>query len=568
MRGSRGVARLSFCLASVALGMPTIPAHAMPTFTDITASAGIDYVQWDGIPKAPPGYSSSFYGDELWQSGGAAAGDFDRDGLVDLYVTRQFQSPILYRNTGQGTFVDVTAQAGLTFNNSSAGTNGAAWGDIDNDGDLDLYVTALHSYRYYLYTNNGNGTFSEEAVARGADLTNTVSRSGQSVAFGDYDRDGYLDIAAAEWLRRRSSSQFNSQSGLRLLKNQGGANAGKFTDTTASAGLVIPGDPTSASKPPVSFTPRFADMDRDGKTDMIVTSDFGTSQLFWGKGDGTFQNGTLAAGVGTETSGMGSTVADYDRDGLLDWFVTSIDYGTTSSSEGNRLYRNRGDRTFSDRTSAGGVRKGDWGWGTAFLDFDNDTLADIVMTNGSQLFGFVDQMKLWRNAGNGSFTDVSAAAGVNDGRFGTGLLTFDFDNDGDLDIYVVNNAGKPLLLRNDGGNLNDWLRVKTVGRESNRDGIGAFITLTDASLSKPIVLEMDGGSNYLSQSEMIAHFGLGDFTGTIDRVSILWPSGRMQDFFDVSPNQVLLADEGSVIPEPATIVLLGAVLAAGALRRR
>ncbi len=247
-------------------------------------------------------------------------------------------------------------------------------------------------------------------------------------------------------------------------------------------------------------------MDGDGWQDLVVAGDFNTSRLFWNNRDGTFTDGTDQANVGTDENGMGSAVGDYDGDGDLDWFVTSIHDEKDSCADtlcswggsGNRLYRNEGGRTFSDQTDAAGVRNGGWGWGASF---------------------------------------------------------FDYDNDGDLDLFVVNNAGQPLLYRNDLDSTASWLAVDLVGTLSNRNGIGAkiFVDLDLTVTGDELVREIDGGSNFLGQSAFTAHFGLGELDSPIDLIEIRWPGGNVQQLYNVAANQRLTVRE---VPEPATVILL------------
>ena len=503
-------------------------AHAVDgaTFTDVTGLAGVAYTQYSG--------SANIY-TYIDMTGGAAAGDVDGDGWTDLFVTRLDGSDILFRNKGDGTFENVSSAAGFTL---SRPTNGAAFGDIDNDGDLDLYLTTTIHNRFYLYVNDGAGHFSEQAVARGAQIQNNSFAYGQSVAFGDYDRDGYLDLATGDWGNSAAVSS------ARLLKNQGNANPGYFTDASASSGTD-----QFATSNAFRFSPRFSDLNDDGLPDLAFSADFYNSQLFWSNGDGTFAEGTTAANVGTDHNGMGSTVGDFDGDGDMDWFVTAIqeDPGDPDPlyDSGNRLYVNNGDGTFTDGTDAAGVRASGWAWGTSFLDYDNDGDLDLIATNGwRDGYHDDDRTTLWQN-NNGVFTDVSDASGITDTDQGRGLLTLDYDNDGDLDVFIVNNGGQPILYRNDGGNDNDWLRITTVGTVSNRNGIGARITVDpDSSIEgDEMVHDIDGGSNFLSQSEMVAQFGLGTHADTVDVVTIRWPSGITQKFFNVAPNAELQAIE-------------------------
>jgi hypothetical protein len=524
-------------IAAVSATVFAVSAHpdsaSAVVYTNVTGSvasgfSGINHVQ-------NPGYAT---GSGFLRTGGAAAGDFNNDGWVDLFVTRLNNRPLLYRNNGgDGTFTDVASAAGFTV---ALPANGPAWGDIDNDGDQDLYVTSSGGTQFYMYVNDGNGHFSEQAVQRGAAVEG-VFRYGQSVTFGDYDSDGYLDIHTNDWGNDISVST------SRLLHNLGAANPGHFEDVTAAAGLNVyrPSHFYSGETDTNSYrhSSTFTDLDGDGHPDLVIAGDFKTSQLFWNNGDGTFTDGTLAAGLGSDEDGMGTTVGDFDGDGRLDWFITAlVDVpGQIDDHSGNRLFRNNGDRTFADQTDLGGVRDSGWSWGTTFLDHDNDGDSDLFVTNGwNPGLPFPDQSHVYQND-NGVFTDVSNASGVTDTGQGRGLLSLDYDNDGDLDVFIVNHGAKPILYRNDGGNANDWLKIKVEGTVSNRDGIGAFITVDpDASVvGDEIVREINAGSNFLSQNELTAHFGLGLNSGTIDLITIVWPSGAVQQLGNVSTNQVL-----------------------------
>ncbi|WP_197531436.1 CRTAC1 family protein [Posidoniimonas corsicana] len=497
-------------------------AHGV-TFTDVTTAAGINHVQT--IPALIEGLP----GDAFF-TGGAAAGDFDGDGRVDLVFTRLNDSDLLYRNRGDGTFEARPLTAGFPL---PTYTNGVVSGDVDNDGDLDLYMTTVNYTRNYLYLNDGAGVFTDAGVAHTAALASGVSRSGQGATFGDYDNDGYLDLATGDWGNTVADSH------SRLLRNLGAAQPGGFEDVTAAAGIdVYRADRT------FRYAPRFVDLDRDGHTDLTFAADFQTSQLFWNNGDGTFSDGTIDAGVGTDFNGMGSTFGDYDGDGDLDWFITNItnDPRYPGPFGGfNRLYRNDGDRQFTDVTQAAGVRDSRWSWGTTFLDYDNDGDLDLAATNGYNGAGWEDDRTyLWQNTA-GVFADVSEASGVLDRDQGRGLIHLDYDADGDLDLLVINHAAAPVLYRNDGGNDGHYLRIETEGVVSNRDGIGAWITITPdlEDPSRELVWEIDGGSSFLSQSERTAHFGLGASAEPVDLVTIEWPSGIVQRLYDVTVDQTL-----------------------------
>lgn len=578
----RHLARLLVVVAGFWLSLAT-SAAAQPVFTDVTAAAGLTYLQHTA--QSPPNcvFSGNPPGCEPDRmSGGAAVGDFDGDGLPDLYVTRLDATDILFRNKGDGTFEDVTTDAGLS--SFDLDSNGAAFGDIDRDGDLDLYVSVLGvaldpvNNRHYLFVNQGDGTFVEEAVARSAAIDPGLERRGFSIAFGDYDRDGWIDLHVNEWLSLSGST------GSRLLRNLGPGSPGVFTDATIAAGVDVFGS--------YPFASAFADLDDDGWSDLVIAGDFSTSKLFWNNGDGTFTDGTAAAGVGTDENGMGSTIGDYDGDGDLDWFVTAIfDADETCETDpcnwgytGNRLYENEGARVFSDATDAAGVREGFWGWGSAFFDYDNDGDLDLVMTNGvdfpstpAETAFHADPMRFWENDGAGVFTEKSTLVGLTDTGSGKGLLVFDYDDDGDLDLFLVNNAAGPALYRNDGGNASDWLRVETIGTDSNLEGLGAKVTIKPVALGPTQVREIGVGSHYLGQSERTAHFGLGTGTSPVYNVTISWPSGSIQQFSNVARNTTLVALEPTIVPVPIltgtgltvlTVLLLLMFSAALAIKQR
>ncbi len=512
-------------------------AHAQ-SFEDVTAGAKLHYEQWQPtVPEAPIKESIGI------MTGGAATADSNSDGWPDLFVTRYDDSDILFINNGDGTFSDQSIAHGFT---EAAPTNGVAWADMDNDGDPDIYLSVTTTSgsplpsRFRYYENRGSAGYVEIGQNNGAALTSQHGHSGFSIAVGDYDRDGWLDAYTCQWNPRGDNRQSI------LLRNRGGT----FENVTNDAGVNV----YDTNKRSFPLNACFSDLDRDRWPDLVIAGDFGTSRLFWNK-SGRFTDGTKFAQVGTDENGMGLTIGDYDRDGLFDFFVTSIydpepDEGNPWGSTGNRLFRNRGNRIFEDTTETAGVRDGAWGWGTAFIDYDNDTDLDLIMTNG---YGapFVDfghewlenPMVLWRNHGDGKFSDVSEEEGIADTRRGKGLLTFDYDRDGDLDVFVANNAGSPVLYRNNSNSDHAWLRILPTGNYSNRDGVGCLVTVKANETVPEQIQEISGGSNYLSASERVCHFGLGDFSGEVESVTIEWPSGITQQFKDIPVNQEFAVEE-------------------------
>lgn len=530
--------------------LAAVPAAEAQTFTDVSASA------LPGIATAPGavGIAADF-------TGGGAVGDCDGDGRPDIYLTGG-RHDLLYRNRGDGTFEDVTVAAGL---GTERGTRGAAFGDVDGDGDLDLFVTGYARARHFLFVNDGTCSFTEEAAERGVDVD--TSALGRSASFGDYDRDGFLDLFVTE-LAAEVLNPGVPPPVSHLFRNRGAAQPGFFDDVTLAAGVALDAfEGTQDGTFP--FTPLFSDLDADGWPDLAMVSDFGESRLFWNGRNGRFVDGTVAAGVGTDEHGMGGVVGDFDGDGRLDLFVTSIFVANHPLGTGNRLYRNLGDRQFADVTEVAGVRDGSWGWGTDGFDFDNDGDLDIVQTNGAgvlddpfvgdefdgvDLSSFVnDPVRLWRNEGNGGFTEVGVASGLVDQGIGYGLSTFDYDADGDLDVLLLHDCCEPpKLFRNDGGNANAWLDVELEGRCAQRQGIGAIVTVQLTGDVRPLVREVSASSTYLAQNGTARlHFGLGAPAATVETVRVRWLSGSEQTIEQPAPNALLRIVEPDDCQVPA-----------------
>lgn len=521
-------------------------------FTDQTRAAGLDYTETPPTLPDCNGFPKPFV---CWAGifrGGAAVGDVDGDGRDDLFVARLYDPPLLFRNRGDGTFEDVTVAAGLAL---PIHPIAAAFGDIDNDGDQDLFVTTVFSTRHYLFVNDGSGVFSEQAIVRGVAADDGNPHWGMSVAFGDYDRDGWLDVYASDWAFSLATGPGRGTSHSRLFRNLGAAQPGFFEDTTSTAGVLL--EAFGRVQP---FSPTFVDLDADGWQDLTIVSDAGQTRLFWNDGDATFTDGTVAAGVALTGSEMGSTFADFDLDGDLDWFVSAIScvppYGPGPTCGGNNFYRYDGARSFSQANDDAGVRTGHWGWGAVFFDADNDGDPDLAHVNGQSMpfesFEGLDgvenyhhdPMIFFENDGSGQMTEKAAAVGLLDRGEGKGLLTFDYDDDGDLDLVLTNTGAGVKLYRNDGGNAAGWLRVRTVGTVSNRDGRGARVSVQATESAPTQIREIGVGSHFLGQSERIAHFGLGPGTDPVHSVRVDWPaSGASQEWSNVPRNDTLTATE-------------------------
>jgi hypothetical protein len=517
------------------------PALERGRFVDVSAHAGVRG------PDADP--CSDALADCLATSmtGGVAAADFDADGFPDLYVTRLRARDSLYLNCRNGRFADVTEALGL--NKADEASNGAAWADVDGDGDLDLFVTTFGkaAKRHYLYLQE-DGTFREDGLNRGVAMWNEGPLYGTSAAFGDYDDDGYLDLYVGEWRRDDAVPEGEpTRNHARLFRNRGASTPGFFEDTTERAGVTMGGTSDNGVIKLAGafvFTPVFADLDDDGALDLALASDFGSSRLFWNNRDGTFEDGTAEANVGSDQAGMGASIADYDGDGRLDWFVTSI-FEPRRRYNGNRLYRNRGKRRFVDTTDVMGVRDIGWGWGDAMLDYDNDADLDLLAVAGftdTDIFlkEYVGKFSLWRHGKTEACEEMAARIAPAPNGQGRGVAVLDFDKDGDEDVFVVYREVYDALLRNDVVTQDQhFLRVELRGK-SNRFGIGGRVTLTAASGSQ--LRELHAGSGYLSQSENVAHFGLGAAGAAVD-LKVRMPGGATRTFRDVAVDRSVLIVE-------------------------
>lgn len=541
-------------------------------FQDVTLDSGIDYEQNDLAvrPFSNPSALDLQDIEVLYMSGGAAIGDFDQDSYADIYATRINQPDILYHNNGDGTFTDVTIASGIL---REKGSSGAAWIDVDRDGDLDLYVTSLLDTRSYLFLNDGKGVFKEDAQSRSAYADDGLVKSPFSVGVGDFDKDGFADLFTTNW--HKGFSDGKKVSASQLLQNKGAEKPGYFRDVTAESGIngIFPSTRVDLRDLPgtYAFTPQFGDLDKDGYEDLVIAADFGGSRLYWGRAKGDFDLADRSIGIASDENGMGSVLADFDNDGYQDWFVTSVlDPLKTCFSmpclwghTGNRLYMNNGNRTFSDQTDNAGVRDGGWGWGAVAFDYDNDGDLDLAMTNGmvmqvnmsfmpadmpntdKMLAPFLnDSLKLWVNDGKGHFKENALEAGLRNSLSGKALLSFDYDNDGDLDLFLVNNGQKPALYRNDGGNKNHWIRFVP---DSDNPILGTKITLKNLSTDSIQYRELDAGVGFAGQSQQMAHFGLGSISkGEFFEVNILWPDGSVEVLNNLEVDNVYVLKKGKV----------------------
>ena len=455
----------------------------------------------------------------------------------------------LYLNFGDGTFDDVTVQAGISARHRGLGS---VVGDYDGEGWLDLFVTSHGAARselpapgdHLLYRNLGltEGTgvprFVEVAAAAGVATTSADWPSGTGAVFGDYDLDGDLDLFVAAWTRYVGGNV--------LFRNEGADATPRFIPVTEAAGLDL-----DAAQ---IFTPRLSDMDGDRCPELVLTGDYGTSAYYRNRCDGTFS--TVAAhGTGLDDNGMGAAVADLDNDGRLDWYVTSVFSERPriqTPGTGNYLYMNVDGHRYEDAhpSRASVLVDGGWGWGAAAVDLDHDGVLDLVETNGwrgANLDGVAEWLRertyVYRNQGGFVFRKVGIEAGLlHDGQ-GRGLLRADFDNDGDQDLVIFNNRGRPALVRNEldvsSGTAN-WLRVflDAAGQPGVApDGIGSRV---EATVDRRVLVRyLEAGSGYLGTHELSAHFGLGD-ASRVSNLLVRWANGQVTRLQDVAANQTLV----------------------------
>lgn len=524
------------------------PDYPRVTFTDVTQAAGIDVHHFSGrrTSQLPEDVGS-----------GAAWGDYDGDGRLDLYVVNEVgpltmtpeevaASPIhnaLYRNNGDGTFAEVSAAAGVDFRGWGMG---AAWGDVDNDGRPDLFVTAYGENVFY--HNDGDGTFTERTAPAGLG-----GRTGfwTGASWGDYDRDGFLDLYVTGYVRYvpepggQASLQYDAEVPASLnpssfvpernllYHNEGD---GTFTEVAEQAGVS---DPNGRG-----FAAAWADFDEDGWPDLYVANDVSDNVLFRNRGDGTFDDVSHEALVADYRGAMGIAVGDWDGDTDVDLFITHW------IAQENALYNNmRADAARlgqpqldgfqfmdeADRYGLGQVALDFIGWGTSFFDYDNDGRLDLFVVNGStfqqaeapHLLAPMRDQLFWNRGPEEGFFEVSPVAGdyFRKALVGRGAAFGDYDDDGDVDVFVVNNGGPGVLLRNDGGSGNRWIKVHLTGRQSNRQAIGARLRVVAGGRVQ--VRQVGAQPSYGSQNSLVEHVGLGT-AARVDTLEVVWPSGQRQ----------------------------------------
>lgn len=437
-------------------------------------------------------------------AGGAAVGDYDGDGDLDIYVELgDADANALFRNRGDGTFEDVAAEAGVALPGHSG--SGALFVDVDGDGRLDLIVPGIEHSSTHLFRNVGGGRFEDISELLPFDVDPMVS-----VSAGDFDGDGDLDLFFGRWGSRAGACH--------LFENRGSLG---FRCADKASGLE-----ELSRAPPWTFAGVFARVDEDDAPDLLVSADYGTSSIWWGDLGGGFRRADVAL---DDENGMGSAVGDFDGDGDLDWFVTSIwdGDGVTEGNwgtSGNRLYRNDGSRGWSDATDEARVRNGDWGWGAAFCDLDLDGHLDLVHVNGwprgSAQFRDTPA-RLFVGSSFGRFVERGRSLGFDERGDGRGVICFDADRDGDLDLLISNFEGPIRLWRSQGRETRSSLFVHLEDEGPNPFGVGASVYLftEDATTRR----EISASTGYGGHPPAEAHFGKVPENA---RVRVRWPDGE------------------------------------------
>jgi len=550
---------LHLTILAALLASPIQNNSSAPTsvqFKDITGPSGIAF-------KHALSPEKKYIAESM--SGGVALFDYDNDGYLDIFFVNsltvemaranQKSQSALYRNNHDETFSDVTAKAKV----GDVGWGmGCAVGDFNNDGFDDLYVTSIGPD--HLFKNNGNGTFTDVAQKAGV----SDPRFSTGAAFLDYDNDGHLDLFVTNYVSFDLNNlppfgegpmcQFKGvpvQCGPRGLPGAGDSlfrnnGDGTFTDVSKKAGVAD-------SRGYYGLDVVGSDFDGDGWVDVFVANDSTPNFLYHNNGNGTFseiglESGTALNKNGSEQGCMGVTLGDYNHDGLLDMFITNFD------DEYNVLYRNDGRTSFTDishEAQLAMVSLPYVGWGTKFFDYDNDGWLDLFIANGHaypQRDRYRQRKLVHRNNRDGTFLEVAAqlGSGMMEEYASRGTAFGDIDNDGDVDIVVNNLDGVPQLLRNDGGNTNNSILIKTTGTKSNRNGIGAKLKVVAGDLVQ--VEEVRSGGSYISQNDLRLHFGLEKRT-KVDLIQVRWPSGVVDTLTNIPANKIVIFKEGKGLVE-------------------
>lgn len=515
------------------LSLCLVPNLYSQTFYDVSELAGV-------VQRETPIDENS----GTWMGPGAASADYDNDGCwLDIFVVGDGGLPnALYHNNGDRTFTDIAEKAGVA---NTPNGRGCVWFDYNNDGWRDLFVTCVGPN--FLFKNNGDGTFTD--VSELARITNELH--GTNAAVADYDHDGWLDIYITNWGRPASLLVFDPEPRTNVLyRNLGN---GSFEDVAVDAGVADDG---------IGWGAVFFDYDGDTWPDIFVANDHGPDKLYRNRGDGTFDDVSEQSGIvtlirGKPTGAMGLCVGDYDNDTDLDLFVTNYDE--------DLLWRNNGDGTFTNVAEQVGVANVGVGWYATFVDYDNDGWRDLYVVNGNvDNSQKTNRNRLYHNDRNGKFVDRSDSLNTTVEVVGRGATAGDFDNDGDVDFFVVNNTGNTLLLNNidppyptsfesyptiRDANLakNERIRIRLIGTESNPDGIGTRVTLKTNNVIQ--TQELICGTGFLGSDSLELQFGLAS-SYLIDSITLTWPSGIVETYEGFSATDLFVFTEGGDVMTP------------------
>ncbi len=495
---------LNSCMINICFGQTL-------SFTEISQSIGINFKHDYQIEIEPV---------NLRVTAGLAVGDYNNDGFPDIYVEAgDIGNNLLFKNRGDGTFVEKGEEAGVHLPNFLGSS--PFFVDYDNDGFQDLMVGSLDSQNVRIFKNIDGQTF-EEVTNDGLNCAAPT----YSFSAGDFNKDGFVDLFLTHWKEDNSENH--------IYKNQ---RDGTFKNVDADVDFYNPfGDID------FTFAGNFTDFNNDGWTDLLIASDFGTSQIWVNNNGKAFDHFTDTQIINDE-NGMGTAIGDYNNDGLLDWFVSSIfdSDGVTEGNwgaSGNRLYKNLGNNQFQNVSEESGILDGAWGWGSSFADLNNDGYLDIVQTNGwpkgSDQF-YADTTRIFLSNQDGTFTESAIDCGLRDTKQGRGISVLDYDLDGDLDIFINNYRDYPSFWRNDLNNNNQFISIKLIPHEGVT-AIGSKVLVYTQGVQQ--IRELRCGTNYNGQNPLQIHFGLGAVS-QIDSLIVKWPNGEIQKQFNLLTNQFL-----------------------------
>ena len=480
----------------------------------ITIAANVSYTQTFTNIALQLGINATYFDDYYVPGGGAGFADYDNDGDPDLIIASRTHFKV-YRNDGSS-FTDVTAQSGISLAGDCL--KSVVWGDYDNDGWRDVYLTSWYTGNK-LYKNNGNGTFSDVTAAAGVGVPNIFTYQSTTAAWGDINKDGLIDLYVGNY----GNIEGQGDQPNFLYKNNGN---GTFTDITTSAGVR-----DSVFKKPLAIV--IYDYNMDGWQDIYIAMDkYQRSTMFKNNGNGTFEDVTWTTGTMCFFDAMGIGVADYNHDG---WF----DLHVSNGPPGNATFRYNGNGTFTDVAVQTNTTINKECWGNGFIDYDNDGWLDLYVTASAG----IDMCDvLYRNNRNSTFSNVGFSIGIRDSTFSYGAAKVDYNNDGYMDMCVTMSRDSNAHFYKNSGGSNRWVKLKCTGVQSNKDAIGTIVTAyCNGDINRQVIL---GGSSYLSTDDVELIFGIGS-ASSIDSMVIRWTNGTVDRSYNIAANGRYTAVEGS-----------------------